>query len=236
MYGWMNLYCSKTAPYRVRLARVMSDNQYFTTQPHVASVAHSGRQQFSILRIAGKEIRVGTDRGVFSRKGIDQGTMVLLETAARPPLSGNFLDLGCGAGPIALALAAFSPNAHVFAVDINERARELTRSNARANHLSNIETHSPESIDPQIRFDLIWSNPPIRIGKQELHNLLLTWLARLSNVGEAWLVVNRNLGADSLAVWLGTQGFVVERLTSKRGFRVLRVTPIREQGQSESLA
>ena len=211
----------------------MSDEQYFTTQPQVASVAHSKHQNFAVLRAAEREITIGTDRGVFSRKGIDQGTMVLLESAARPPSTGNFLDLGCGAGPIALTLAAYSPNATVYAIDINERARELTESNAQHNNLLNVVSLAPHEVDDSIRFDLMWSNPPIRIGKQELHTLLLTWLSRLSTTGEAWLVVNRNLGADSLAVWLTSQGYSVERLTSKRGFRVLRVKPTHVPDQPE---
>ena len=214
----------------------MSDEQYFTTQPQVASVAHSKHQNFAVLRVADRNITIGTDRGVFSRKGIDQGTMVLLESAARPPSTGTFLDLGCGAGPIALALATYSPKAKVYAIDINERAQQLTATNAERNNISNVIACSPDEIDENIRFDVLWSNPPIRIGKQDLHNLLLTWLSRLSANGEAWLVVNRNLGSDSLAVWMIEQGYSVERLTSKRGFRVLRVTAMRAQGQPEPSA
>ena len=174
----------------------MSDEQYFTTQPQVASVAHTKQQNFAVLRVADREITIGTDRGVFARKGIDQGTMVLLESAARPPSTGNFLDLGCGSGAIALALAAYSPHATVYAIDINDRAKSLTDSNAQRNGLSNVIACAPHEIDESIRFDVMWSNPPIRIGKQELHALLLTWLSRLSATGEAWLVINRNLGSD----------------------------------------
>lgn len=211
----------------------MSDEQYFTTQPQVASVAHSKDQNVAVLRMAGRDINIGTDRGVFSRKGIDQGTMVLLETAARPPSTGTFLDLGCGAGPIALSLAAYSPEATVFAIDINERAQQLTAANAQRNGMSNVIACAPHEVEEHIRFDVLWSNPPIRIGKQELHKLLTTWLTRLSASGEAWLVINRNLGSDSLAVWLTEQGYSVKRLTSKRGFRVLRVTPTRAQDQPQ---
>ena len=211
----------------------MSDEQYFTTQPQVASVAHTKQQNFAVLRVADRDITIGTDRGVFARKGVDQGTMVLIESAARPPSTGNFLDLGCGSGPIALTLAVYSPHATVYAIDINDRARALTNSNAQRNRLSNVVACAPDEIDESIRFDVMWSNPPIRIGKQELHALLLTWLSRLSVTGEAWLVINRNLGSDSLAVWLNEQGYLTERLTSKRGFRVLRVSPKRATDQPE---
>ncbi|MFM8815205.1 MAG: class I SAM-dependent methyltransferase, partial [Actinomycetes bacterium] len=165
----------------------MSDEQYFTTQPQVASVANSKDQNVAVLRMAGRDIIIGTDRGVFSRKGIDQGTMVLLETAARPPSTGTFLDLGCGAGPIALSLAAYSPEATVFAIDINERAQQLTAANAQRNGMSNVIACAPHEVEEHIRFDVLWSNPPIRIGKQELHKFLTTWLTRLSASGEAWL-------------------------------------------------
>ncbi|MEO8364279.1 MAG: methyltransferase, partial [Ilumatobacteraceae bacterium] len=125
--------------------------------------------------------------------------------------------------------ATHSPEATVWAVDINERAISLTTRNAESNHVPNVHAVGPEGIPPDTTFDLIWSNPPIRIGKKELHNLLSLWLARLTEHGEAWLVVNRNLGSDSLVKWLKELGYDVERFTSKRGYRVIRVA-----GRSES--
>jgi 16S rRNA G1207 methylase RsmC len=180
-----------------------------------------------------KILQVVLDNGVFARKGIDAGTMVLIDAAARPPAMGNFLDLGCGSGAIALTLAARSPKATVYAVDVNERAIALTSSNAKVNKLSNITVLLPTSVPQDLRFDLIWSNPPIRIGKNELHALLQLWLSKLTETGEAWLVVNRNLGSDSLAVWLTSIGYQVDRLVSKQGYRVLRVRPTRVADQSE---
>ena len=201
----------------------MSDEQYFTTQPQVASVAHSKDQNFAVLRMAGRDITIGTDRGVFSRKGIDQGTMVLLESAARPPSTGTFLDLGCGAGPIAMTMARRSPESSVWAVDVNERARQLTRDNASALSLTNVTVASPDEVPDDVVFDVIWSNPPIKVGKQELHDLLNRWLARLSPDGYAVLVVNKNLGSDSLAKWLTELGWTVKRISSRQGFRILTV-------------
>jgi 16S rRNA G1207 methylase RsmC len=212
----------------------MNDEQYFTTQPQTRSTVGTSKQKTALLRVDDKELRLVLDSGVFARKGIDSGTQVLIDAAARPPSSGNFLDLGCGSGAIALTLAARSPHAKIFAVDVNSRALELTASNASLNNLTNITSLLPNSVDPVLRFDLIWSNPPIRIGKTELHSLLSLWLARLTPTGEAWLVVNRNLGSDSLAVWLGSIGYQVERLVSKQGFRVLRVRTKRAADQPES--
>jgi 16S rRNA G1207 methylase RsmC len=76
-------------------------------------------------------------------------------------------------------------------------------------------------VPAEVRFDEIWSNPPIRIGKEPLHALLLTWLPRLAPGGRAVLVVGKNLGADSLQRWLGEQGYPTTRLASAKGFRVL---------------
>ena len=80
-------------------------------------------------------------------------------------------------------------------------------------------------IPDDLQFEAIYSNPPVRIGKAALHELLLTWLRRLRPGGSAYFVVQRNLGADSLAAWLGTEGFQVQRLKAKKGYRVLVVKP-----------
>lgn len=211
----------------------MSDEQYFARQPKSKSTLsrdgatkHDHRDTW---KVGTTELHLITDSGVFSRHGIDPGTQVLIENAQSPPKTGTFLDLGCGSGALALTMATHSPAATVWAVDINERAISLTRRNAESNHIRNVHAVGPEGIPPDTTFDLIWSNPPIRIGKKDLHNLLSLWLARLAEHGEAWLVVNRNLGSDSLVKWLKELGYDVERFTSKRGYRVIRVA-----GRSES--
>lgn len=163
-----------------------------------------------------------TDRGVFSHGHLDEGSALLLQDAPPPAGRGDLLDLGCGAGPIAITLARRSPAATVWAVDVNPRAVALTRDNAgRAG--ATIRAGTPGDIPADIRFATIWSNPPIRIGKDALHGMLTTWLDRLVPEGRAVLVVNRHLGADSLHRWLEAQGWVVRRLVSRRGFRLLEV-------------
>ena len=94
----------------------------------------------------------------------------------------------------------------MVAVDVNERARTLCAANAADNGIGNVEVLAPEAVDPALRFDAIWSNPPIRVGKAALHELLLTWLDRLTADGAAHLVVHKNLGSDSLQRWLTDAG------------------------------
>ena len=169
-----------------------------------------------------------TAGAVFSPNNLDRGTQVLLSHVPDPPATGLFLDLGCGWGPIALALADAAPDAAVLAVDVNERAVDLAARNASAAGLGNIRALMADDLLTELRggnttVDLIWSNPPVRIGKEALHSLLLTWLARLSDNGEAWFVVQKNLGADSLMAWLNSQNWSATRAASSRGFRVLHV-------------
>lgn len=162
--------------------------------------------------------------GVFASTRLDLGTSVLFRQTDPPEdRPARFLDLGCGFGPIAVALATHCPQAHIDAIDVNERALELTVENAKRAGVSHrVHTHTPDHVEPGL-YDEIWSNPPIRIGKQALHDLLDTWLARLTPTGSATLVVSKNLGADSLHTWLEGRGWAVERLGSAKGFRVLRV-------------
>jgi 16S rRNA (guanine1207-N2)-methyltransferase len=177
------------------------------------------------LRLGELDLELQADRGVFGSRGVDLGTMVLLREAPDAPSTGEILDLGCGYGPIAVVLALGSPAARVWAVDVNERAVELARENAATVKALNVSACAPDQVPEDVRFDAIYSNPPVRVGKAALHELLTRWLARLKPSGAAYLVVQRNLGSDSLATWLGGSGFQVTRLKSKKGYRVLEVRP-----------
>lgn len=162
-----------------------------------------------------------TDRGVFSHGHVDTGTALLLREAPPPAATGHLLDLGCGSGALALTLALRAPEAVVWAVDTNERARHLTADNARRNRLDNVRVRAPGAVPSDIGFTTIWSNPPIRIGKSALHDLLGGWLGRLDDSGTAVLVVQKHLGADSLQRWLNEHGYPTRRLVSRAGFRLL---------------
>ena len=198
----------------------MTTSHYFDPNPTAASRTRRVR-----LPLEGIDLELETDRAVFSRLSVDRGTQLLLETAPRPPAEGEVLDLGCGYGPIALALAARAPGARIWAVDVNLRALDLVRRNAAAARLPNVVAAHPDDVPEATRFAAIYSNPPVRIGKAALHQLLLRWLDRLEPQGRAYLVVQRYLGSDSLARWLGEQGCLVRRLRSRTGYRVLEAEP-----------
>lgn len=169
----------------------------------------------------GSQLTLHSADGVFSHARLDKATAVLIDTV-EPPDGGTVLDLGCGWGPIACAIAHHSPRSTVWAVDVNERALDLTRDNASRLGVT-VNAALPDAVPAGLTFDHLWSNPPIRIGKPALHALLRRWLPRLSAAGVAHLVVGRNLGADSLQRWLGDEGWACERTASAKGFRVLRV-------------
>jgi 16S rRNA (guanine1207-N2)-methyltransferase len=199
----------------------VTGDHYFTAQPKAAH-----RPTEVEVDVAGLSVRLAAAAGVFSAGRLDPGTTVLLRKAVLPgpDAAGPLLDLGCGYGPIACVLALSASAATVYAVDVNERARQLTQANARSVGVADrVIVAAPDEVDAAVSFGEIWSNPPIRIGKEDLHVLLDTWLPRLAPDGTAWLVVGRHLGADSLATWLGERGWAVHRHASQRGFRVLRL-------------
>ena len=198
----------------------MSDqDHYFSADPDVAF-----RRTAVDCTVWGHDLRLVTGSGVFAQGRLDVGTAVLFRETEPPAVAGRFLDLGCGYGVIGAALATAVPGASVRAVDVNARAVLLATENAAALGLADrLVASLPEAVPPDATFDEIWSNPPIRIGKDALHDLLLTWLPRLAPGGRAVLVVGKNLGADSLQRWLGDQGWPTTRLASAKGFRVLEV-------------
>ena len=194
---------------------------HYFTDPKAAEVRRSVE-----VRFWDTDWRFTTANEVFSADGLDLGTAVLLRSSAPPADATRLLDLGCGWGVLAVALATACPSAVVDAVDVNPRALALTADNARAHRVGErVRALTPDAVEPDARYDEIWSNPPIRIGKQALHELLLTWLPRLAPGGTARLVVGRNLGADSLQRWLREQGWHCDRVASAKGFRVFAVRP-----------
>ena len=203
-------------------------SQYFAEEP---GAAH--RPGLVHVVLPDLHLALATDSGVFSPGRLDPGTRLLLDVAPAPPATGDLLDLGCGYGALALVLASRAPAARVWAIDVNRRAIELCARNAADAGLVNVRCVAvapgdvPGSAAPAIdlprSYDLIWSNPPIRIGKQALHALLAGWLALLNPGAAAYLVVQRNLGSDSLQRWLGEAGWAVARFAARAGYRVLEV-------------
>jgi 16S rRNA (guanine1207-N2)-methyltransferase len=213
---------------------------YFATH---SAAAH--RPGTVLVVLPGVHLRLETDSGMFSPGRLDRGTRVLLETVPAPPAGGDLLDLGCGYGPIALAMAARAaaalpagpqpaaapspgapgtgPGPTVWAVDVNTRALGLCARNASRAGLHNVRTVRPDEVPEDVRFGVVWSNPPIRIGKLALHGLLTHWLTRLTPGGVAYLVAQRHLGADSLQRWLASEGWQTARIRSRSAYRVLRV-------------
>lgn len=200
----------------------MDGDHYFSAQPAIPD-----ERRTLTLTLAGRDVDVVTAAGVFSSHRLDLGTRVLLRYAPPPPESGDLLDLGCGWGPLALTMAMQSPTARVWAVDVNQRALDLVRRNAAALGLDGVVAVTPDEVPDDVRLAGLWSNPPIRVGKPALRGMLDRWLRRLAPGAQGHLVVQRNLGADSLHAWLDAglgPDLVTTRVGSAKGFRVLRTT------------
>jgi len=197
----------------------MSDGHYFDDDPEIESSPHP--VEVSLPDMA---LTLTADRGVFSADKLDAGTKLLLLEAPSLADATTVLDIGCGWGPITCVAARRAPKAHVWGVDVNRRARSLTAANAASLDLGvRVSVCEPDSVPADVHFDRILSNPPIRVGKAALHALLLHWLPRLTPDGTAHLVVQKHLGSDSLAKWLGQQGYPTIRLSSRAGYRILEV-------------
>jgi 16S rRNA G1207 methylase RsmC len=202
----------------------VSENHYFSSSPEGPLVTRE-----ITVTLNGTKTTVLTAGSVFSPEHIDQGTQVLLTHLDKANSTGNFLDVGCGWGPIAIALALHSPEATIYAIDVNERSLELTKLNVERLGINNVIVCKPEDVPAEIEFDEIWSNPPIRVGKVVLHEILQLWINRLAKGGVAHLVVQKNLGSDSLHKWLIAEfspAFESSRIDTSKTFRVLKVSRV----------
>lgn len=199
--------------------------QYFDADPDAAT--NRGSVQLVLPDVS---LDLATDSGVFARNKVDPGTKLLLLDGPSPVATDrNLADIGAGYGPIAITLAKRNPEATVWAIEVNARARALCVENAAANGVTNVRVVEPDDVDQTVTFDRIWSNPPIRIGKPALQELLSRWLSRLTEDGSAHLVVQKHLGSDSLHRWLDTNGWPTSRRASRAGYRLLDVAATADQ-------
>ncbi len=199
---------------------MVSNEHYFSKAP-----AGERKLKEVSFSVGGREITARASTGTFSSSGLDKGTKVLLSQSNLFPKSGNVLDLGCGWGPIALAIATICPDSKVWAIDVNARSVELTQQNAENLGLKNVESLLADALPADLKFKEIWSNPPIRIGKAELHELLRKYLGRLLPGGRSMLVVQKQLGAESLMKWLSEEfaNCSVNKAHADKGYWVIEL-------------
>jgi 16S rRNA (guanine1207-N2)-methyltransferase len=199
----------------------MVEEHYFSSDPATP------KKTVSIaIPVGGLNVEIEAVSGTFSSSRLDTGTAVLLRQDSHFPKDGTVLDLGCGWGPIGLSIATVSRATQVYGVDINQRSVEQSNLNAEKLGLSNYQAMHPSELPAELRFQAIWSNPPIRVGKKVLHELMENYIPRLVPGGRAMLVVQKNLGADSFQRWLAGRfpEAEVTRVASDKGYRIISLT------------
>jgi len=191
-------------------------NHYFTNTNLPSNIKEH------TVKIKEKTYKFLTDNGVFSKKGLDFGTRTLLETIEN--INGKVLDFGCGYGPIGIYISK-TYNTEVHMIDVNRRSLELARRNAYLNHV-NVQIYESDIYsNVQDKFDFIISNPPIRVGKKILYQILFEAKNYLNENGELWIVVNKDQGAKSLVKDLEKE-YKVEVKNKNKGFYIIRCIKI----------
>jgi 16S rRNA G1207 methylase RsmC len=198
----------------------VSNDHYFTANPQADLLPKSVS-----FEVAGETLTLTSSSGTFSSNRLDKGTAVLLQLADSFPAQGNVLDLGCGWGPIGISIAKLRPEVTVTGIDVNQRSVELANQNAKKLGLSNFKALLADELLEETKFDEIWSNPPIRIGKSALHEILEKHLGQLAPGGRAMLVIQKQLGAKSLFEWLEDKypGWKIRKARNDRGYWVIEV-------------
>ncbi|OLS35000.1 class I SAM-dependent methyltransferase [Bacillus sp. MRMR6] len=168
--------------------------------------------------------RFKTDNGVFSKKEVDFGSRLLIEAFNLPEVEGNVLDVGCGYGPIGLSVAKGYPNCTVHMVDINNRAIELAKENAEKNQVTNVMIYESDRLlnVSEHGFAAILTNPPIRAGKQIVHDILEQGFEHLVPKGEMWVVIQKKQGAPSAIEKLKDLFTTVETIDKSKGYFVIK--------------
>lgn len=192
---------------------------YYTSKPTVVS----NQKTWSFV-LKGSSFSFTSDSGVFSKNEVDFGSRLLVEEFKIPEVAGPFLDVGCGYGPIGLALAKVHNDRFVEMIDVNERAIELAKKNAEMNKVTNVEIHQSDLFTnvEKREFAAIVSNPPIRAGKKVVHHILEESYQYLVPGGELWVVIQKKQGAPSAIEKLETVYEEVEIVERKKGYHIIR--------------
>ena len=190
--------------------------QYFTGKP--TSESRPVECQFDYR---GFTLQFTTDAGVFSKGELDQGTRILLK-ALPAQLAGRVLDLGCGWGPVGVSVGKAFPDCRVVMSDVNERALELAKANAKRNGVQADCVLSDGLDQVQGTFDAVITNPPIRAGKQVIYRMFAQSAQRLNENGCLYIVIRKQQGAQSAVTYLKTLFQSVEAIDKSGGFWILR--------------
>ncbi|MCA1032753.1 class I SAM-dependent methyltransferase [Bacillus timonensis] len=194
-------------------------DHYYTKNPSVNSNPKVWQYE-----LKGHRYTFTSDTGVFSKKEVDFGSKLLIDTFVLPSSSGDVLDVGCGYGPIGLTTAKENPEVHVDMVDINERAVNLATENAKLNGVSNVSIYSSDLFENVTKtgFAAILSNPPIRAGKKVVHHIFEESFNRLIIGGELWIVIQKKQGAPSAIEKLSEIYGEVEVVEKKKGYFIIK--------------
>jgi 16S rRNA (guanine1207-N2)-methyltransferase len=193
---------------------------YYSKKPQIES--NPRRVKFNLL---GHSFQFETDRGVFSKSEVDFGSRTLIETFQIPSIEGVIFDIGCGYGPIGLAIAKENPNRTVYMMDVNERAIALAKKNAEINGIQNVrifESDGVSAVKEELQVAAILTNPPIRAGKEVVFEFYDGAFEKLVPNGELWIVIQKKQGAPSTVAHLEEKFAVVDIVDKKKGYWIIK--------------
>ncbi len=195
-------------------------NHYYSQEP----TTEHDFEQWS-FELKGKNFQFVTDSGVFSRETVDFGSRVLIDTFnwEELPADGKILDVGCGYGPIGLAIA-FASQRFVEMVDINSRAVELAQGNANRNGIKQVDIHQSNIYEAvhEENYAAIVSNPPIRAGKKVVHEILTEAYPRLKSGGTLTIVIQKKQGAPSAKSKMAETFGNAEIVHKEKGYYIIK--------------
>jgi 16S rRNA (guanine1207-N2)-methyltransferase len=196
----------------------MSEHYYSRTQKVKSD------PQFWDYQLRNFRMRFKTDNGVFSKKEVDFGSRLLIESFQMPEVQGDILDVGCGYGPIGLSVAKEWPDRNVHMIDVNLRALQLTKDNSELNEIKNVNVYESDRLDAVIgqKFAAILTNPPIRAGKNVVHDIYEQSYQSLLPNGELWIVIQKKQGAPSSIEKLSEMFEEVEIVEKKKGYFIIK--------------